>query len=122
MTVFWVALAGGLGTAARYGVGVLAGRWFGGNFPWGTLTVNVLGAFAIGLVFTAGISREVALKTQVIIATGFLGGFTTYSAFAYDSLMMLERRGAGVFALYIGATLAIGITGCWLGIKVGRLF
>jgi CrcB protein len=121
VTVVWIALAGGLGSAARYLVGIGAVRWLGVRFPYGTLAVNVLGSIAIGLVFAIGAARDIDSRTQLILATGFLGGFTTYSAFAYESVMLLERRGSAMFALYVGATLAAGVAGAWLGLKVGRL-
>lgn len=122
MTALWVGIAGGLGSAARYLVGVGATRWLGGRFPYGTLAVNVIGSIAIGLVFALAASRAdlIEARTRIVLTTGFLGGFTTYSAFAYDSLLLLDKRGAGVFALYIGLTLVAGIAGCWIGIKLGR--
>ena len=120
MTVVWVGIAGGLGSAARYLVGIGAGRWFGARFPYGTLAVNVIGSIAIGVLFALAAARQFDSRTQIVIATGFLGGFTTYSAFAYDSLLLLERRSVAAFALYVGVTLVAGIVGCWLGVKIGR--
>ena len=122
MTALWIGVAGGLGSVARYLVGVSATRWLGARFPYGTLAVNVLGSIAIGLIFAlaAGRGDLVDARTRMVITTGFLGGFTTYSAFAYDSLLLLERRSAGAFALYVGLTLAAGLAGCWLGVKLGR--
>ena len=121
MTAVWVGLAGGLGTLARYFVGLGSERWLPGRFPWGTLIVNLLGSFIIGFVIAAFAARgALEARTRVAITTGFLGGFTTYSAFAYDSVMMLERHHAKLFALYVGATLLVAMAGCYAGILLGR--
>lgn len=122
MTALWIGIAGGLGSAARYLVGLGATRWLGARFPYGTLAVNTLGSIAIGLVLALAASRSdlIGARTRLVLATGFFGGFTTYSAFAYESVLLLERRSAAAFALYVGVTLAAGLLGCWLGIKVGR--
>ena len=121
MTGLWVAICGGLGCAARYGVGVASERWLSDRLPWATLIVNVLGSFAIGLAFAIFLARgEVDSRARVAITTGFLGGFTTYSAFAFDSFLLLERKSALLFAIYIAAMLALALGACVLGVWAGR--
>src|SRR5258708_5738864 len=87
-------LGGGLGAAARHGVNVTAARWLGTGFPWGTLTVNVVGSLAMGLFAAWFAFRADAGLTQharLFLTTGILGGFTTFSAFSLDAAVMWER-------------------------------
>jgi fluoride exporter len=116
-----VFLGGGLGAAARHGVNVTAARLFGIYFPWGTLTVNILGSLLMGLVagwlaLRAGAGWSQHLR--LFLTTGFLGGFTTFSAFSLDVALLWERGAHGTAVLYIAASvlLAIGalFAGLWL--------
>lgn len=111
-----VAGAGGLGSLARYAVGLglssSSARW-----PWATLTVNLVGALAIGLVF-ALCARDARLR--LVLATGFLGGFTTFSALALELNTLLERRAYGPAALYLVVTVAGGVAACAAGLTLGR--
>ena len=117
-----VCLGGAVGTGARYLLGGLAIRWLGGEFPHGTLLVNVIGSFLIGLVqelaFGAGLVPE---NVRVVLAVGVLGGFTTYSAFAYESLRLAAAGSWGPAVLYVGLTTALCFGACVLGIAAGRL-
>jgi CrcB protein len=121
VTALWVALAGGFGTLARYLVGAGAERFLGWRFPAGTLMVNLLGSMAIGFAFSIFAARgELDTRARIVVTTGFLGGFTTYSAFAYESLQLLERRQPALFAVYLLATVIGAMAGCYLGMRIGR--
>ncbi|HVA91124.1 MAG TPA: fluoride efflux transporter CrcB [Chloroflexota bacterium] len=113
-------LGGGTGAACRYGVGRLVGARYGGEFPLGTFLINVTGCFALGLLASllARSHQDVALPTA-LLATGFLGGYTTFSTFALEGVMLFsdesERQAllslvisvaAGLFAAAAGAGLA----------------
>ncbi|MFI5327429.1 MAG: fluoride efflux transporter CrcB [Candidatus Rokuibacteriota bacterium] len=117
-----VCLGGAVGTGARYFLGGLAIRWLGGEFPHGTLLVNVIGSFLIGLVqelaFGAGIVSE---NVRVVLAVGVLGGFTTYSAFAYESLRLAAAGSWGPAVLYVGLTTARCFAACRRGSGAARL-
>lgn len=117
MTAIWVAIAGALGCLARYGVGQVGQRLLGDRFPWGTLAVNLAGSFAIGAVMALAETRQLDPRVRVAVVAGFLGGFTTYSAFAYETLALAERRSAAAAALYAGLTIA----GCFLACGAGLL-
>ncbi|HMT13541.1 MAG TPA: CrcB family protein, partial [Aestuariivirga sp.] len=92
-TVVWVALGGALGSAARYGVNVLSGRMLGTAFPWHTLIVNVAGSFVMGALVGLMAARwNVGNDARAFLTTGILGGFTTFSAFALDFALLVERR------------------------------
>ena len=116
-----ICLGGAAGTAARYGVQVWAREALGTVFPWGTLLVNLLGSFLIGVIMHVGLNSEVmSVTTRMALVTGVMGGFTTYSSFNYETLALLEQRSFALSALNIAATLL----GCWvagaLGLLLGR--
>ena len=117
LRVLLVGLGGGLGAMARYGVSVWAAQWPGAAaFPAGTLLVNVLGCFVIGVLGFAGETRGLLTpEARLLLVTGFLGGFTTFSTFGSETLG-LARGGATAAALgYVGAHLALGLGAVWAG-------
>ncbi len=86
--VLLVFIGGGIGSAIRYGTTLLAGRWFGIGFPWGTMAVNLGGCFLIGIVLgLAERSSLVQPSTRLFFVTGFLGGLTTFSSYAMESIL-----------------------------------
>lgn len=86
--VFWVFLGGGIGSATRYGTTLLAGKMFGTGFPWGTLIVNLSGCFLIGIILAlAEKTNLVQPSTRLFFVTGFLGGLTTFSSYAMESIL-----------------------------------
>lgn len=116
-----VALGGGAGAAARFGVGLWAMRALGTGFPWGTLIVNVAGSFLIACVVEYTLMRsEAGPGVRLLLATGFLGGFTTFSAFSLDTLALAERGESGLVMMYIGASVVLSIAACWAGLLVSR--
>ena len=120
MTALAVAIGGGLGSLSRYLVGLASIRWFGDRFPVGTLAVNLLGCLLIGAAVVLIDARQLDVRARAAIVGGFLGGFTTYSAFAWETLALAERRGAGWAALYVAASLVGGLAACALGILLAR--
>ncbi len=117
-----VALGGALGSVGRYWVGGLAPRLLGQAFPYGTLVVNVLGSFLISLVMGVALqSTSVPVNLRVFLATGVIGGFTTYSTFNYETLVLLQQK----LWLTAGVNLAGTLLGCLvagvLGLWVARL-
>jgi fluoride exporter len=116
--VLLVALGGAIGSVARYGVGFAAARWFGLAFPWGTLAVNVLGGLAMGLL-AARISPDQE-NARLLIGTGLLGGFTTFSAFSLETVRLMEHQ-PGLAVLYAAASLVLSVGACWMGLELGRI-
>lgn len=119
LQILLVALGGAVGSVCRYLVGVGALRLMGPTFPWGTLAVNVAGSFAIGILAELVVSRfGASTELRLLLITGFLGGFTTFSAFALDAVTLFERGASLAAATYlilsIGASIAAAIAGIGL--------
>jgi fluoride exporter len=115
MTALLVFVAGGLGSLTRYLIGLAALRALGPRFPSGTLAVNLIGCFLIGALMALVDHRQLDERLRLALVAGFLGGFTTYSAFAYETLALAERRTVGLAALYAALT----VVGCFLACAAG---
>jgi CrcB protein len=120
-TFLVICAAGALGTGARYAVQSWAVRALGAAFPYGTLLVNWTGSFAMSLLMQLALGTSLISPTlRLALATGFLGGFTTYSAFNHETLSLVEQGQAARAALYACLTLlGCGAAGV-LGIVLGR--
>jgi fluoride exporter len=120
--LLYLAVAGALGTLSRYGLGGLAQRIGGSGFPYGTLIINVIGCLVIGLVMQIATNTDIIpASARIFITIGFLGAFTTFSTFSYETVRFLED-GAWVSAfLNIGSNLGIGLTATFIGMLLGRI-
>jgi CrcB protein len=116
----WVCLAGAVGTGVRYLVGILAPRALGTAFPWATLIVNVVGCFLMSMVAYAGAKLVISPVLRLTLATGFMGGLTTYSAFNWETLAYLQGGAYAVGLLNVGATLACCMASGALGLALAR--
>ena len=120
-----VGVGGGLGAMLRFLTVNQAARLFGAGFPVGTLTVNVVGSFLIGIVAGAILSRlpSEALSIdewRALLITGFLGGFTTFSAFSLDVMLLWERRAFTAATAYVGGSVVLSILAVMLGLMLAR--
>lgn len=114
-----VGVAGALGALTRYLIGRLIATRAGSSFPWATLLINVSGAFTIGLV--AGLTSKHVINplTQTVLATGFLGGYTTFSTMSWEAMQLLQE-GSGVRgALYLGGNILPGLLAALFGLLLG---
>ena len=115
--LLWVMLAGGLGSGARYLIGVgLAGA----AFPYATVIVNLAGCFLLGLVAELALSGGIAPEARTVIAVGFLGGFTTYSSFNQETLMLFASGATSAAILNVAITLAGGLAAGTIGMLAAR--
>ena len=121
VTYLWVALGGATGAASRFAIAQWTGARWGWTFPWGTLAVNITGSMAIGLVMTLLLARGADPTYRLLLVTGFLGGYTTFSAFSFETLALLEARRWEAAALYIGGSVGLGLLATALGLALGRL-
>jgi CrcB protein len=121
MIVLWVALGGGIGAAARYGVNVWSGRVLGTEFPWHTLIVNVVGCFIMGLL-TGLMAQKLNLspEARAFLTTGILGGFTTFSAFSLDVVLLVERKAMLAAGAYVAASVMLSIAAVFAGLHLMR--
>ncbi|MGL6196583.1 MAG: fluoride efflux transporter CrcB [Thermoguttaceae bacterium] len=120
--VICVAIAGALGTLARYGIGVGSVALFGKAFPIGTFTVNIIGSLLFGFFAYCFGAERLPQEFRVPILTGFLGGFTTFSAFAYDNQQFFERGEWGFLALNMFGQNVFGMVAVFLGIYAATWF
>ncbi|MFW2545229.1 fluoride efflux transporter CrcB [Primorskyibacter sp. 2E107] len=114
-----VALGGALGASARYLIGLTATRLLGKGFPWGTLIVNVLGSFAMGVLVVVLVHLS-ANRYAPLLMTGLLGGFTTFSAFSLDAVTLYERGQVGLAAGYVLASVVLSLAALAAGLIIAR--
>ncbi|BDW86698.1 MULTISPECIES: fluoride efflux transporter CrcB [Roseicyclus] len=120
--ILQVALGGALGAVLRYLTGIGLIRLFGHTpMPLGVLTVNIVGSFAMGLFITAAAQRGLT-HLSPLVATGILGGFTTFSAFSLEAVTLYERGALGLAALYILANVTLSIAALFAGMALARSF
>jgi fluoride exporter len=118
-----VFLGGGIGAALRHGVNLVMARWAGTAFPFATLTENVTGSLVMGLLvgyfaFHGGVPQH----WRLFLTTGILGGYTTFSAFSLDTVLLYERGEFGLAALYVILSVALTIGGLFAGLALMRHF
>jgi fluoride exporter len=126
-SILLVGLGGGVGSAARY----LCQKWFAGHisafFPWGTFVVNITGCFLIGLLWSI-LNRPVEpsngfanVDWKLLLMTGVCGGYTTFSAFTLEGIVLIKDQKFGIFFFYTLASVALGLLATYAGIKLARL-
>jgi CrcB protein len=121
MSYLVVFLGGGLGAALRHGMNLAIARLFGTSFPYGTLIVNVSGSVVMGLIagyfaFRGGASQH----WRLFLTTGILGGYTTFSAFSLDAVLLWERHELVSAAVYVGGSVGLSIIGLFGGLVLVR--
>jgi CrcB protein len=117
-----VAIGGGLGSVLRYSTSLLMQRFYPHAFPVGTLLVNVLGCFLIGiLIASLGKINTLQDDIRLLLVTGFCGGFTTFSAFAYENMQLMQSGQLQSAVLYIFVSVALCLLAVWIGMLIGVL-
>jgi CrcB protein len=119
-----VFIGGGIGAALRHGANIASAQLFGITFPWGTLIVNIVGSVLIGALAAWLAFRDVgaAQHTRLFLATGVLGGFTTFSAFSLDFAVLFERGEFSQGAAYVVASVVLSLAAIFLGLFAVRSF
>ena len=117
LNVFLVLIGGGVGSVARYGLG----RWLNGFWPYGTFAANVLGGLLMGLVMGFLLRNpSESERLRLLLATGVLGGFTTFSSFSLETVFMLERRDYAGAMIYAGLSVVLSVAAVALGLFIVR--
>ena len=115
-----VFVGGGLGSVARLAIGRASLALLGPGLPWGTLAVNVAGSFAIGLAIGLLGAHSVGLPARLFLVTGFLGGFTTFSAFSLDALTLWQRGDVPTAVAYVAASVMLSLLAVAAGFQFTR--
>jgi len=117
-----VGIGGLVGSLCRYWLTGFVQQWNGAEFPLGTLAVNVLGSFIIGLIFALSIERGLlSADTRVLLTTGFCGGFTTMSTFSFETVSLLRDGSTAAAFGNVAATLVLCLGAVWLGDLTARI-
>jgi CrcB protein len=118
-----VFVGGGIGAAGRHGVNIAAARLIGSGFGWGTMIVNILGSFVMGLIiawFAFKADTGLPQHTRLFLTTGILGGFTTFSAFSLDAVLLWERGALALAFAYVIVSVVVSIAGLFAGLALVR--
>ena len=121
MRLVLVLAGGAVGSAARYLIQLWMTDRFGSAFPWGTLSVNVAGSFAIGLIAALADDRgSIGANVRLFLVVGVLGGFTTFSSFSLETLRLAEGQEAARSILYVAGSVLLSLGAAALGMATGR--
>jgi CrcB protein len=116
--ILLVGVGGGLGSILRYLTSVVAVRYYDEAFPLATFAVNVIGCFVMGLL--TGMPGMLTQEARLLFVAGFCGGFTTFSAFAFENVRLLQGNSHLTAFFYIGLSVLAGLIGVWLGLQAAR--
>ncbi len=118
----WIAAGGAVGAVARYFVMIAVAQLMGAAFPWGTLAVNIIGSFVLGMLVEAfALVWSVSEGVRAFLVVGMLGAFTTFSTFSLDVVTLYERGALMAAALYIIASAVFSVAALFLGLALARL-
>jgi CrcB protein len=116
-----ICLGGALGTGARYLIAISAPRFLGTSFPYATLTVNIVGSFLLGAIMHVGLTTDLMSPgLRLVLTTGVMGGFTTYSTFNYETMEYLRAGAFGLAGLNVAATVLLCLLAGALGLSLAR--
>jgi fluoride exporter len=116
-----VALGGAIGSVARYLAGTGAGKLFGSAFPWGTLIINIVGSFLIGVfVESFALKWDLPQSVRVFLTVGICGGFTTFSTFSLDAYLLMDRGELWAAAAYMAGSVVLSIAALFAGLQLIR--
>ncbi|NOU61484.1 fluoride efflux transporter CrcB [Marinifilum caeruleilacunae] len=122
-TLLLIGMGGFLGSVSRFLIGQGLHRLFDTIFPIGTMTVNIVGSFIIGVVYSlAERDNLISPEVRMFLAVGFCGGFTTFSSFAFDKLNLLKDSGFLYLSMYLGGSVFLGLLAVYLGTQIHKLF
>lgn len=121
MQLFSIALGGALGAVSRYCLGNFLSRLMGGSLPYGTFVINVVGCFFMGLIMTMIIERGIlSAAWRLFLCVGFLGGFTTFSSFGYEALMLMQEGKITATLAYVGGSIMLGAAAALVGVTLAK--
>jgi CrcB protein len=116
-----IGLAGAMGALMRYILGRFVAERISSSLPLGTMLINVSGAFLIGLIFVIASRHLISSSVQAVLATGFLGGYTTFSTMSWEGVQLMRGGSPWTSVLYLGGTVTLGLLAVILGFGLGRV-
>ncbi len=117
-----IAIGAALGANLRYAISVWANQRLGAIFPYGTLMINLLGCFLIGVILSLANSRiQLSEPMRLILVTGLLGGFTTFSSFGYETYSLINSGNWLAAIIYASTSMIVGLIAVLVGVEVGRI-
>ncbi len=117
-----IAAGGAFGAVARHYVSFQVSMWFGRDFPWGTLAVNIAGSFILGaLIEVMALVWSPGQEIRALLTVGMLGAFTTFSTFSLDTVLLIERGDTATAMGYVASSLLLSVGALFLGLRLARL-
>lgn len=120
-SILMVGIGGFVGSVLRYLISYYMKVSWSTVYPIGTFTVNLAGSFLIGIIIAAALTENLNQQARLLLATGFCGGFTTFSTFSFEFFSLLQNGHTGYAFLYAGSSLVLGLFFVWLGFSLGKL-
>lgn len=118
-----IGLGGALGSMARHGCNQLALKYLGNDFPWGVMGINILGSLLIGIIVgLLAFETDWSQDIRAFVVVGMLGGFTTFSAFSLDAVLLWERGAFGSMLLYVAGSVLLSLVATFGGLSLVRAF
>lgn len=121
MMMLAIALGGAVGSVCRYLLGLSIQSRLGGDFPLGTLIINITGSFVLGFLLRyALLGTEINPVTRALLTTGFCGGYTTFSTFSYETAALIEGGEYSRAGVYVGLSIVVSLLGTFMGMQLAR--
>ncbi|WP_129628765.1 fluoride efflux transporter CrcB [Candidatus Oscillochloris fontis] len=118
-----IAIGAAVGANLRYAISVWATRHLGASFPYGTLMINLLGCLLIGLLLSLANARiQLSETTRLLLVTGLLGGFTTFSSFGYETYNLINSGNWLAAIIYASTSMIVGLIAVFVGVELGRMW
>ncbi len=120
-TILLIAIGGGIGSVFRYFTTVIVQKYYASVFPLATFVANILGCLLIGIIIGLLEKNQISNSNlKWFLITGFCGGFTTFSAFGYENITLLQSNNATLMLMYIGTSIIVGMFAIWLGLFITK--
>ena len=122
-SILIVGLGGFLGSSSRYITSIIVSKYFSSSFPLASFIANIIGSLLIGIILGYAIKYQIKESNLILfLTTGFLGGYTTFSAFAFDNMQLLNSHNYSVFFLNVVLSIIIGIAAAFVGFSISKVF